>query len=39
MKDLKKLKLIAENLSILYVEDNTSLRENAGKLLRKFLQK
>ncbi len=39
MKDLKKLKLAAENLSVLYVEDNASLRANAGKLLRKFFDR
>ncbi len=36
MPDLKQLKLDAQGLSILYVEDNNTLRENASKLLKKF---
>ena len=36
MDDLKKLKSAAEGFSILYVEDNESLRKNAGRLLHKF---
>jgi len=36
MKDLKKLKLAAHGLSVLYVEDNEALRNNAAKLLHKF---
>jgi len=36
MGDLKKLKLSAEGLEILYVEDNKALRENAAELLNKF---
>ncbi len=36
MTDLKQLKLDAQGLSILYVEDNTTLREHASKLLKKF---
>ncbi|WP_455755490.1 response regulator transcription factor [Sulfurimonas sp.] len=38
MSDLKKLKLAAEGLKILYVEDNKALRENAAKLLKKFFK-
>jgi len=37
MSDLKKLKLASEGFSILYVEDNKALRNNAGKLLHKLL--
>ncbi len=36
MKDLKKLKMVAKGLDILYVEDNEALRNNAAKLLHKF---
>lgn len=36
MLDLKKLKLDAVGLSILHVEDNSALRENASKLFKKF---
>ncbi len=36
MPDLKQLKLDAQGLSVLYVEDNNTLRENASKLLMKF---
>jgi len=36
MSDLKELKLEAKGFSILYVEDNKALRENASKLLMKF---
>ena len=36
MSDLKKLKQIAKGFSILYVEDNKALRENASKLVHKI---
>lgn len=36
MSDLKQLQVAAKGFSILYVEDNPSLRENAAKLLKKF---
>lgn len=36
MDVLKELKSAAEGFSILYVEDNQALRQNAAKLLRKF---
>ena len=36
MLDLKKLKLDAVGFSVLHVEDNDALRENAFKLLHKF---
>ncbi len=36
MSDLKDLKVDAKGFSILYVEDNKALRENASKLLVKF---
>ena len=36
MEDLKKLKLSASGISVLYVEDNDTLRANAQKLLNKF---
>ncbi len=36
MSDIKKLQLAAKGISILYVEDNDSLRKNAAKLLAKF---
>ena len=36
MPDLKLLKLQAKDLSILYVEDNKKLSENATKFLKKF---
>ena len=36
MEDLKKLKLLATNIRVLYVEDNERLRENASRLLHKF---
>ena len=36
MLDLKKLKLDTVGFSILHVEDNDALRENASKLLHKF---
>lgn len=36
MLDLKKLKLDAVGFSVLHVEDNDALRENASKLLHKF---
>jgi len=38
MSDPKKLKLTAKGFSILYVEDNRSLRKNAAKLLGKFFE-
>ena len=36
MGDLKQLKSVAKGFSILYVEDNDKLRENAEKLLKKI---
>lgn len=36
MADLKKLKVDAKGFSVLYVEDNDTLRKNASKLLKKF---
>ncbi len=36
MSDLKKLKSIAKGFSVLYVEDNRALRENAASFLRKI---
>ncbi len=36
MSDLKQLVADAQGLTLLYVEDNTALRENASKLLLKF---
>ena len=36
MVDVKQLQIDAKEFSLLYVEDNASLRANAGKLLRKF---
>ena len=30
---LEKIKLISENKTLLYVEDNTGLRENMSKLI------
>jgi len=39
MSELKKLKLDAGGFSILYVEDNNALRENAAKLLRKIFDR
>lgn len=38
MADAKELKLQADGLSVLYVEDNQSLRENASKLLHKIFE-
>lgn len=36
MTRLKELQSLTKHLSILYVEDNTALRNNAAKLLKKF---
>ncbi len=36
MTNLKELQSLTKHLSILYVEDNTALRNNAVKLLKKF---
>lgn len=36
MKNLKKLQVLSKDYSVLYVEDNKSLRDNAENLLRKF---
>jgi len=36
MLDLKQLKMDTHGISVLYVEDNGVLRENASKLLKKF---
>ena len=36
MSDLKKLQDVSKDFTILYVEDNDSLRKNATKLLQKF---
>lgn len=36
MSELKELKSAAKGFSVLYVEDNKALRENAAKLLHKF---
>jgi len=36
MGDAKKLQLAAKGVSLLYVEDNESLRSNAAKLFQKF---
>ncbi len=38
MSDMKKLQEAARGISVLYVEDNESLRKNAAKLLRKFFK-
>ncbi len=38
MSDMKKLQEAAKGISILYVEDNESLRKNAAKLLHKFFK-
>ena len=38
MSDMKDLQLAARGISILYVEDNESLRNNAAKLLHKFFK-
>jgi YesN/AraC family two-component response regulator len=39
MNNLKKLQMVAKGIGVLYVEDNDSLRENAGKLIHKFFSK
>lgn len=39
MSDAKELQIIAKGISVLYVEDNDSLREKAGNLLKKFFRK
>jgi len=36
MNEVEKLKLLAKDYSILYAEDNDSLRQKAGKFLRNF---
>ncbi len=39
MSNLKELQIVAKEFSILYVEDNDALRNNASKLLKKFFTK
>ncbi len=36
MSDIKSLQALTKGISILYVEDNVALRENASKLFQKF---
>ncbi len=38
MSDMKSLQVIAKGYSVLYAEDNVSLRENASKLLKKIFK-
>jgi len=38
MSDIKNLQHLAVGFSVLYVEDNDALRENAAKLLKKFFK-
>ena len=39
MDNLKKLQSLSKHFTVLYVEDNPSLRDNAQKLLKKFFKR
>ena len=39
MSDLKSLQVLAKGLTLLYIEDNQTLRENASRLFHKFFER